>query len=381
MQYQRPDIKDKGLTSKAGHFELGCVILISAFCLLHLTGCATVPRGQLNLPVYYINGAKYFPVISYCELKKIGWDYDTFTRTLTLKRGAQQVSLAVGSPLAVVNGTSRSIKLPVNMYGGAVAAPYRFKEDVLDLIFKEEARPKADDLVSCGRFRKIIIDAGHGGKDSGAVGRNGLQEKNVVLDIARKLDLLLKEAGYDTIMTRDDDTFIPLSSRAGIANRNNADLFVSIHANANRARSLYGLEVYYVSPYLDDSQRALAAAENTGLSDNGICPVSASRDLKATVWDLVYTSNRAESIDLARYICNQARGSLSTRIIGIKGASFYVLKNTQMPSLLVEVGFVSNAKEEKMLKSGLYREKLAETIAQAIKQFCRDYSAMEVGVK
>ncbi|MDD5654400.1 MAG: N-acetylmuramoyl-L-alanine amidase [Candidatus Omnitrophica bacterium] len=381
MQYQRPDIKDKEFTSKIGRFELGCAILISAFCILNLTGCATVPRGQLNLPVYYINGAKYFPVISYCELKNIGWDYDTFTKSLTLKRGGQQVSLAVGSPLAVVNGTSRNIKLPVNMYGGAVAAPYRFKEDVLDLIFKEEVRPKADYFVSRGRFRKIVIDAGHGGKDSGAVGRYGLQEKKVVLDIAKKLSHLLKEAGYDIIMTRDDDTFIPLSSRAGIANRNNADLFVSIHANANRSRNLYGFEVYYVSPYLNDTQRALSAAENAGLGNIDICPASGSKDLKATVWDLVYTSNRAESIDLAKYICNQARGSLSTRIIGIKGAPFYVLKNTQMPSLLVEVGFVSNAKEEKMLKSGLYREKLAETIAQAIKQFCRDYSLIEAGVK
>ena len=350
-------------------------------CILHFSGCATVPNRQLNLPVYNLNGAKYLPLISYCELKNIEWDYDTFTKTVTLTKGAQQVNLSVGSSLVVVNGAPRDMKLPVDMYNGAVAVPYRFKEEFLDPLFKEDITCKVGDFGSCGRFRRIVIDAGHGGKDSGAIGKNGLMEKTVVLDIAKKLNYLLKDAGYDTVMTRADDTFIPLPGRASIANQNNADLFVSIHANANRTRSLYGLEVYYVSPQLNDSDRALVTAENASPADIALSPASGSVDLKATVWDMIYTSNRAESMDLAKHICNEARGCLPTRVIGIKGAPFYVLKNTQMPSLLVEVGFVSNAREEKMLKGSVYREQIAETIAKAIKQFCRDYSTMQAGVK
>lgn len=349
--------------------------------MMHLSGCATVPTRQQNLPVYSLNGVKYLPLISYCELKGIEWDYDTFTRTATLTRGATQVSMSVGSPLAVVNGSTKGMKVPADLHNGAIVIPYRFKEEVLDPLFKEEARAEPKEYGYCGRFKKIVIDAGHGGKDSGAIGKSGLMEKNVNLDIATKLNRLLRDAGYDTVLTRDDDTFIPLPKRASIANNCDADLFVSIHSNANRTRSLYGLEVYYISPSVSDSDRALVAAEDAGLDNKDLSPALGSMDVKATVWDMIYASNRAESMDLAKHICNEARGCLPTRVIGIKGAPFYVLKNTRMPALLVEVGFVTNSKEEKMLKSGAYRQQLAEIIAKAIKQFCGDYSTFQAGVK
>lgn len=340
-------------------------------------GCATAPTHQAAIPVYHINGIKYIPLISICEARNIDWDYDTFTRVLNLSRESQRVSLAVGSSMVVVNGSSLDIKSPVDIYNGAVVVPSRFQEEVIDILFKGVYSKRQEAISVPGYAKKIILDAGHGGRDPGALGRGGLREKDVVLDISKRLARILKEAGYEVVLTRKDDTFIPLAGRSSIANDAGADIFISIHANANRVRGLSGFEVYYVSQEVNDVDRALVTAENTDLEPNGAAIAAESLDLKATVWDMIYTSNRAESMDLARYLCSNARASLSTHIIGIKGAPFHVLRNTRMPSVLVEVGFVSNSKEEKMLKNGFYRQEIAEAVAQGIKEYSRDYTLME----
>jgi N-acetylmuramoyl-L-alanine amidase len=320
------------------------------------------------------------PLISICEARNIDWDYDIITKVMALSRDSQRVSLAVGSSVVIVNGIPRDIKYPVELYKGAVVIPVELKEEVFDGLFKGTCAITKETLAAPGYAKKVVIDPGHGGRDPGAIGRSGLKEKDAVLDISKRLARILKEAGYEVILTRDNDTFIPLASRSRIANEAGADIFLSIHANANRVRSLSGFEVYYVSQDVSDVDRALVTAENTDLEPRGTVIAAESLDLKATVWDMIYTSNRAESIDLARYLCSNARACLPARIIGVKGAPFHVLRSTQMPSVLVEVGFVSNSKEEKMLNNSFYRQEIAEAIAQGVKEYSRDYTVMEAGI-
>jgi len=180
-------------------------------------------------------------------------------------------------------------------------------------------------------------------------------------------------------MVRSRDTFIPLSRRVDIANNSNAELFISIHSNANRVKGLNGFEIYYVSPALNDSRRALSAAQHLRLNLNSswFASDSDSIDLKATLWDMIYASSRSESITLARSICRSIDHELETKVLGIKGANFYVLKGVRMPAVLIEIGFLSNPHEELLLKNSYYRQQIAKAIASGINSYTRDYDIME----
>ncbi len=219
-------------------------------------------------------------------------------------------------------------------------------------------------------IKKIVVDAGHGGYDPGTIGRSlGTKEKDINLDLAKRLKNLLQEQGVQVVMTRTSDAFVPLQRRVEITNRAQADLFISIHSNANRTRSLNGFEIYYVSPAANDAKRAINAAQNIPLNINPDYFASRSTNLKAILWDMIYTDSRAESIDLARSICRIIDRDCDARVIGVKGANYYVLKGATMPAILIEVGFLSNLTEEKLLRSSSYREKLAESIVNGVNQY------------
>ena len=342
-------------------------LLLIIFCGYLLSGCATIPSREF-LPTYSIDGITYLPLISLCEQKGINWDYDIFTRTATLTKGSHKINLMVGERLILVDGKTEYLKHPVDIYQGTVVVPYKFKEQVLDSLFK---------AVSLSKIKKVVIDAGHGGNDPGAIGRTGLREKAITLDIAKRLSSRLKSDGINVVMTRSTDNSVSLSSRVDIANNNAADLFLSIHANANRVRSLSGLEVYYVSPTVNDSSRALYAAQNVVLDLDSSCFASRSLDLKAILWDMIYTYNRAESIELSRHVCRNIQKNLDTEILGIKGGRYYILKGSRIPAVLIEVGFLSNYDEERKLKNSYYRQKIAEAIAEAIKDYARELTLTE----
>jgi len=338
--------------------------------IFFVSGCATMPQRDA-FPTYNLNGTTYFPLISLCELRNIEWHYDTFTRVVNLSKDAHKVDLRVGDTLVMVDGRPEHIKEPVDLYQGAIVVPYKFKEQVLDLLFKGNL-PESRRSLGLLKIKKIVIDAGHGGNDPGTIGFTGVREKDINLDIARRLANLLKDEGVEVVMTRSTDKFIPLSKRVDIANNSHADLFVSIHSNANRVRSLNGFEVYYVASSVNDSSRAMLAAKNAGLNLDSSYFASHSLDLKATVWDMLYTLDRAESIELSRSICRIMDSSLDCRIIGVKGARFYVLKGARMPAILIEAGFLSNPSEERKLKNGFYRQKIAEGILQGIRDYAQD---------
>jgi len=352
------------------------IYLVLFICALGLIGCATVPARQA-LPIRNIGGAPYISLVSLCESKGIEWEYDTYTRTAHLTKGEHKIDVMVGEKMVLVDDVPQYLKSPVDFYQGTVVLPYKFKEQILDS-FSKERYPERKVALSSTVIKKIVIDAGHGGKDPGTIGKSGLREKDVNLDIAKRLSKLLRSEGVTVIMTRSNDTFISLERRVGIANNAKADLFVSIHSNASRVRSLNGLEVYYISPYINDSKRAFSCAQNFTLDLDRSCFISSpSLNLKATLWDMINTSNRAESVRLSREVCSIIDKNMNTKVIGVKGAGFYVLKGVHMPAVLIETGFLSNAHEERLLKNAYYRQQITESIGQGISRYAREYRLME----
>ena len=362
---------------KFKNFGFAIVILLFAFCLLNFLGCASVPLKEA-LPAFNINGTTYLPLVTLCDLKNITWQYDTFARTVVLNKDSHRINLMVGDTLVLVDGIPQYLKYPVDFYQGAIVVPYRFKEQIIDVLFKEYYPQRKAAMPLPLKIRKIVIDAGHGGNDPGAIGRTGLREKDVNLDIAKRLSSLLRSGGVGVVMTRSSDRFIPLSDRVAIANNSGADLFISIHSNANRVRSLNGFEVYYVAGSVNDAKRAYASANNAPLNLDNAYFGGYSLDLKAIVWDLIYTNSRAEAIELARSLCRTMNSNLDARILGVKGGRFEVLRGVRMPAVLIETGFLSNYNEERMLKNSYYRQKVAQSLEEGIREYSHDTALTEI---
>ncbi|MCX5713530.1 MAG: N-acetylmuramoyl-L-alanine amidase, partial [Candidatus Omnitrophica bacterium] len=259
---------------------------------------------------------------------------------------------------------------------GVLVVPYKFKEKILDDLFKTPSAARSPQFF-LSRLKTIVIDAGHGGKDPGTTGRTGLKEKDINLDIARRLAKILKDSGVKVVLTRNNDSYPSLTRRVNIANSAKADLFVSIHTNANRVRSLKGFEVYYVSPRADDSKRSLASAREAALNLDRSCFAGNSLYLKATIWDLFYTYNRGESIELASSICHTINKDIDVCVLGVKNANFFVLRGARMPAVLVEIGFLSNSREEKLLKNNFYRQQIAESLVRGIEDYEQGLPIME----
>lgn len=342
-----------------------------------ISGCATMPTGE-NIPTYSIGGVTYYPLVSLCDLRGVAMQYDVLARTVQLNKDTQQANLRVGDVLVLANDNVVHLSSPIDVYQGAIAVPRQFKEQVFDVLFKQAVltyhRPGFEKI----KLNKVVIDAGHGGNDPGAIGKRGLREKDVNLDIAKKLSNLLRAEGVQTVLTRSTDKFIPLSTRVSIANRSGADLFISIHSNANRSRSLSGFEVYYVAPSVSDFKRAAFTARSSALNLKDAVFSNSTQDLRAIVWDMIYANSRAESIELSRSLCKVMDASIDADILGVKNARFQVLKGITMPGILTEVGFVSNLNEERLLRTAGYREKLAAGILEGIRIYSQDMALVEV---
>ncbi len=239
---------------------------------------------------------------------------------------------------------------------------------------KIEKRISPDEWSLAERFRrglgKIVIDPGHGGKDPGAIGRTGVYEKQLVLDIANRLARALRRRlKAKVLLTRTRDNFIPLEERTAFANTQQADLFVSIHANSSPSRRLHGIETYLLSEATDERALKVAAREN------GV-PVKELNDLQVILSDLRMRGQINQSVPFAESVQEEVISYLSRRYsrvrnLGVKQAPFYVLLGAQMPSVLVEVGFLSNRLGERRLKSPKYRQFLATSISRGIRRFVK----------
>ncbi|MFH0876783.1 MAG: N-acetylmuramoyl-L-alanine amidase [Candidatus Omnitrophota bacterium] len=330
-------------------------------------GCATT--SKFSYPTTTINNAPYFAVIQMCEREGFKWDYDPLSQVLVLKADDREIKLLVNSTTLVVDRQLKDLSAPPVIRDSVVYAPLDLQDFLRKSVCKVPLAVSATGAVYLKNVQTIVLDAGHGGKDPGAIGKNGTREKNVVLDVTQKVKEELERCGFKVILTREGDQFIALQQRAQIANVQKADLFISIHANANRSRWIEGFEVYYLTETIDDNARALAASENFPHSLPNQGYLYPSSPLKAILWDMVFTEDRKESIELAQSICSAVAQTMDLKMLGVKGAPFLVLKGARMPAVLVEIGYLSNGDGEKKLRGASYRRKMAQAIAQGIVNF------------
>jgi len=219
------------------------------------------------------------------------------------------------------------------------------------------------------KVHRIIIDPGHGGKDPGASGF-GIREKNLALQIGKRLRNLIKKKNpeIEVLMTRDTDRYLKLEARTAFANKHQGDLFISIHLNASRRSNVSGMETYYLNLTTDSYALTLAAKEN----QTSLRSIS---NLQGLLHDLMTHSKIQESTQLAHLVQNnavkEARASKQIRLrnLGVKRAPFFVLLGAQMPSILVEAGFISNKKENKLLQTKQYQQTLAQGMYQGIYRY------------
>lgn len=226
------------------------------------------------------------------------------------------------------------------------------------------------------KINRIVIDAGHGGHDSGAIGPGGLEEKDVVLDVALRLGKLLKERlGADVIYTRDNDTFIPLETRTAIANKAQADLFISIHANSSSDPTVRGVETYYLNFTSSPDALEVAARENA-VSDESIHKLS-SLVKQITLHDKIQESREfAQDVQTSLYSGLETdNAGLKNR--GVKEAPFVVLIGANMPSILAEISFVTSTASARDLRQGAYRERIAESLYQGIARYVHSLSSAQ----
>jgi N-acetylmuramoyl-L-alanine amidase len=342
--------------------------------IILLTGCAprlTRPPGgyqRLKSQSFLIDNQRYISLASFCQAYALDWKWSSVSQHLFLSNPHLYITLRCDSSIALVNGNVEYLPAPLLMKKSNVIIPLALAKTI-DTIYTREPKERLY------RLKTVVIDAGHGGRDPGAIGRNGLKEKDVVLDIALKLKRLLESENIKVVMTRETDNFVSLWRRAYIANNSGADFFISIHANASRSRYSYGFEVYYLSNAIDNEARAVAAAENAALQFEESSIDTQNVNLNATLWDLVLEENRTESLQMADILCKTASKELRIKDRGVKTARFYVLKGVHTPAVLVEVGFITNRYEEKQLKGDFYRRQIAQALALGIMEYKRVYES------
>ena len=292
------------------------------------------------------------------QVEEVG---DEIVRELRLEPIGREALLRV-----ILEGARGEIKSTV------LQDPYRL---VLDIYRARDAASRSTPGGLAEPLGRIVLDAGHGGHDPGAVGPGGLQEKDVVLDVTRRVARLVEEGlGIKVALTRTGDYFVPLRDRTQFANKERAQLFVSIHANAHRDLGSEGVETYFLSSEATDNEaRQVAALENEVVQLETGNSRARMDILKTILWDLAQSEFQEESSQLAETVQDTLTRTLRIATRGVKQAGFYVLGGAAMPAILIEIGFVSNKKEERRLMDAQYRERVARAIYAGIAEYKRRY--------
>ena len=280
-------------------------------------------------------------------------------------------------------------KITSNQFDESAQLAFRLRSDIIGHEVYQSSDPNAivvtlrtpfkklashiKDMKNRWRLDTVVLDAGHGGKDPGTIGRKGTAEKDIVLDITKRVGSLLEENTHINVMyTREEDVFIPVWKRTKIANETNGKLFVSIHVNSNPNRNVRGFETYLLKPGKTDDAIEVASRENAvirmeeGKARKKYNAMTGENLIMATMAQSMFMK---ESEDLAAYIQEELDPLLDSPNRGLKQAGFYVLIGASMPNVLVEVGFISNPNEERKLKSAAYRKKVAKGIYSGIMRF------------
>ncbi|MFQ5825546.1 MAG: N-acetylmuramoyl-L-alanine amidase [bacterium] len=225
------------------------------------------------------------------------------------------------------------------------------------------------------RIDKVIIDPGHGGVDPGAIGPRGVYEKDVVLKVSKRLKKLVEEKlKIDVIMTRETDKFVPLKERTQLANKEQGKLFISIHANSNRSSRVQGATTYFLGPAKSEEALEVAQRENSVIRyENSIADYSHLTDESFILASMAQNDYNKESQDLAAFVQRELENRTKLKDRGVKQAGYYVLVGASMSNILIETAFISNKKEERLLKSSSFQQKVAEAIYTSIKKFKEKY--------
>jgi len=287
-------------------------------------------------------------------------------------------SVADNAPVAVIDGRSVAVVAPPRVDDLPCPAAVH---DVETPPVETPAEPETPVAVPVARplrrVKRVVIDPGHGGGDTGAVGRRGIMEKDVNLAVARELKQYLERSGeLDVVLTRQRDEAMDLDARAEAANAAGGDLFISLHCNSWFDDQARGFETYFLSPASSDWARSVEAAEN-GASDGGREP----GDVEFIVWELVQNRYITRSSQFAEYLQARACRELGSPDRGVRQAGFRVLVGAYMPAVLVELGFLSHADEEMRLDERTYQRQLARTIGDAVLGFARTAATVGAGTE
>jgi N-acetylmuramoyl-L-alanine amidase len=348
-----------GLDNSRHTLPLYILILPFLVCFLLLSGCAQPSRYRVREKV---SVSDYVDIDTFCRKHTFGYSFDTLDDIVRIYSEDRQLRILLHSPVGSVDGSVFYLKNKPFYSRGKIYLPRE-----LDLVI---SRKELTSFRTTFAVKTIVIDPGHGGKDPGAISVSGLHEKTINLIVSKYLrDILVKE-GFRVILTRERDVYLTLQERVNIAKKHNADLFVSIHANANRSRQVKGVEIYYLSPSrLKSSERAMALAK-TGNFYGKDFPL----DVKTILWDLLITKNHSISIELSD-VLYFAFKNLGFNVKTPRKAPFYVLRFAYVPSVLVEMGYLSNYQEEKTLRKVYYQKQIAQAIAFGIRSLNKRYAS------
>ena len=263
--------------------------------------------------------------------------------------------------LSIINSLSTSISISLNTNQINLERIIEIPKKTVKVDLKSEKEK--------WEFKTIVIDAGHGGKDPGAVGYRGTKEKDIALDVAKRLEKKIsKNMDVKVVMTRDEDVFLRLSERTKIANENNGSLFISIHTNAAEDRRASGFETFLIGLNKNEYAAKVAARENAVLELEGKSGQELTGEdlIQATIAQAAFASSSETFADMVQ---KEIKKRVQSRDRGVKQAGFVVLARASMPNVLVELGFISNPAEEKKLRSPQYRDQLATAIYRAVQQY------------
>jgi N-acetylmuramoyl-L-alanine amidase len=330
-------------------------VILSVVLSLSLCRCSTAP---VTPP------APSGPVSLKSLTKNIDTEWDMIAQIAVLNADEHTARLRIDSDVVLFDDHLVRLSDEVKMIDSEVIVPPDFYDKVIQPLTVPAKRFSITKKERMIRVREIVIDAGHGGKDPGAISSSNLKEKDVVLDIAKKTAALLRKDGIKVRMTRDRDEFITLERRTEIASKQQVDMFISIHANANKTRSISGLEVYVLRPQGRDFKEKQIQKNYHHLFSE--LKMESKGDVSQIIGDMLDQRKSAASERLADIIGKQIARSAKAQNRGVREAGFFVLRNTIIPAVLIEVGYLTNPREAALLEDSSYREKIAKGIAKGI---------------
>jgi N-acetylmuramoyl-L-alanine amidase len=346
-----------------------------AFDSLEINTKGTSQKSYLKL--YKINDKEYCDIEELAAIFKANVKEERTDKRIYLNIYDEQFIFLTHSLFFSFKNKNYKYTYPMLSHNGQYYLPRDFVTLNLPELFKDKVVWNGKKITinkpQDNTIKTIVLDPGHGGRDPGAVGRVlKAYEKDINLSVSLMLKAILeKELGVRVLLTRSDDRFVSLQERTRFANDNKADLFISIHTNASKDRNSRGVEIFYLSTARTTEARAVEALENSVVEiyEGGEEAIRRYDDLALILSDIMQAENLEQSNNLAMKLQMNICAGTTSVDRGVKQANFYVLRGAYMPSVLVELGFISNQVEEAFLVNHQYQERLARTIFEGIKSF------------